>query len=1083
MAEVTVRGKARNEVKRRHPMMSAVMVAASLAFACAAFAADKPLGENWLDEPGFEKVEKKDSGQSIRTLPGGYTASGGTAVDWVADAHSGRTALALTPAADKEWFRFPIIIPGGQPRTFVFHFWARTDCDANTGDAASFYLHMSTPGFVGAGGGFPRTRFRYLKEWTHIGGTVTTDANTLGWFRFILYTTKPGLRILIDDAFFAEVTGWPQERIKALLGDATVTPRMALEPPTGTAGQVAKGNKLANASFELPANCGWAEFGGGKLQQTSLVTDDAAHGKACVRVNRLWHQRVALRPFSPHTFSAFFKPAQGKTVQVELLNAYSEGYRTKAAQIAHTFKLAEGWQRYSFTFTPPPNPAQNAYALRITGNVLMDAAQLEEGELTDFAPKRHVEFGLSTGAPFNLFLTGEPGALVLSGFNNAAKPAEEKALVALQDYWGRDVWKETVQIAAPAGEAIRFQVPLPQSLRGALRAQVRVDNEVLAEQVVSIVPPPRKPGLAPESLFGALVKFSDENLTVSRRLGIKWSRDHWSFCWYKVEPEPGKWIFTEADAAIDRALAHGVSVFGVLHGTPSWASRDGQQSYTSIPKDWTQWERYVEQVVSHFKGKVKVWEVWNEPQSATLYYDLCRHSYAAAKRANPDCLVIGCSSTLYSSSFLKEFVQLGGLQHLDEVSAHVYHYSANLREVFEKYSGLLGGRRVWNTEGGGWGGSTFYSTRLDHKPERPGVQQVGRYYTTFAATPIGRMQCYYWNVWPADYTPGYEYTWTFFEYDSSVKPEGVAYAVTAHELEGAKFVATLSEDNLRMHLFERDGASTAALWWEGEGVLKLSLPACDAAVRRRDIMGNDTAFAAVKPFDLEVDKDVQFLHVPLPPSQTRAILARAKPDKPTAAKPELVITYGGWQARALEGGDTFALGYHGGDPKGVFPVVQRDAVLGLGIVPTEHPKPAIEQTDQPAAGGQRLVIANENQNARLSRAVSLHPDRAEIEFEFRSLAAQGKDARCALHLAASPEAVMEQDGGFVLKLPTGERLKITFETLESSGLAEGVKWELATEGAELLLQARCREFVRGARWRWKATLRAMSPSQNARRER
>ncbi|MCM8757345.1 MAG: hypothetical protein NC823_02565, partial [Candidatus Omnitrophica bacterium] len=430
------------------------------------------------------------------------------------------------------------------------------------------------------------------------------------------------------------------------------------------------------------------------------------------------------------------------------------------------------------------------------------------------------------------------------------------------DYWDQEAWKEERTVMILPGGFSQQELLLPDSLRGAFRGQLESQqNEVLAQQVISVIPRLSHTGLNPESKFGSLVHLNEENLSVAQKLGVKWTRDHWSFCWYRLEPEPGRWNFQEAEEKLEKARKYGLSVFGVLHGVPAWASVDGTQSYTSRPKDWKKWEEYVEKTVSYFKGKVRVWEVWNEPQSAEFYEELCRHTYPVAKKANPDCLVIGLSSTLFSGSFLKEFAERGNLAYLDELSSHIYHYKPGLEETFQKYSHLLGGKPVWNTEGGGWGGSTFYTTRPDYKSGRPGVQQVGKYYTTVYSLPFVRLHCYYWNVWPADYNPAFEYSWTFFEHDSSVKPEGVAYAVTAASLEGSQPVKLLAKGGVRIHIFQKEGRTILVGWQDEEEQVAISLP-LSGPFLHRDIMGNERKVVSKGRLVWNLGKEVSFLERP-----------------------------------------------------------------------------------------------------------------------------------------------------------------------------------------------------------------------------
>jgi len=961
-------------------------------------------GVNWLKNPGFEEVGTGGS------LPGGYTVGGNPKVEWVKEAHSGNYALALAPMqASGNWFRFPINVPGGPPRKFVFSFWTRTEFDPATGDSPSFYLHMSTPGFVGAGGSFPRTRFRYLGEWTHIGGLVTSDINTIGWFRFILYTTKPGLRIFLDDLFFAEVTGLPEAEIQKLLAGTTLTPKMELASAVKEETDYQPGNKFANSSFELETGCGWGIFGGGKL----VPVAGGLEGGRAMPAERLWYQRLKLRPYRRHTFSGYFKAAAGSSanLRVEFLNGYSDGYRTKQAAISQDFKVTGDWQRYNFSFVPPANPSGNTYTLRLSGRVLADNLALEEGDLRPYQPARTLEHGISTGRDFNLFTWTEPKELLLQSRNYGPAPAAENLTLTIEDYFGREAWRQSIRAGAGAGTTAAVKIGLPDHLRGSLRALLKDGSgQVLNEQIFAVVPPPRYPGLRPESKFGALVQFSDANLYLARALGTKWSRDHWSFCWYAVEPKPGEWTWEKADEKLDRALKYGVSVFGVLHGTPAWASEDGSQGYTSRPRNWSEWETYVEKTVGHFKGRVRVWEVWNEPQSADFYAELCRRTYAAAKRADPDCLVIGLSSTLFSGGFLRRFVELGGLNHLDEVSAHFYNYSSGLAEAFKKYSQLLGGKPVWNTEGGGWGGSTFYSTRPDYRPERPGVQQVGHFYTTVCSLPEARFQCYYWNTWPADYNPGFEYSWTFIEHDSSLKPEGSAFAVTSYSLDGARPVKILSEDALKIHLFERGSSALAAFWWEEKGELDLELKfPRPAGGLVRDIMGNETPFRNQTALNLKAGRDVQFLEVAgMAAAGLEPVLLAAKAGRETAAQ-AVEVKGGPWSLRPTPGGETYSAN------RGAAPVILKDEFYNLGLMVTEKPNVRV-------LAGPALQLANENDGFHLLRTLKPGPAALEIEYRYRVKARPAETAgQVIFRLAGRLEA---QPGGYRLTLADGSRLSL-----------------------------------------------------------
>jgi hypothetical protein len=125
---------------------------------------------------------------------------------------------------------------------------------------------------------------------------------------------------------------------------------------------------------------------------------------------------------------------------------------------------------------------------------------------------------------------------------------------------------------------------------------------------------------------------SHENLwPVHWDLGVKWVRIGYHddpFNWHWVEQEKGKYVIDpRAEQALDELVDHGINVVMSL-GYGNWLyTEQGKR-----PWDKFFWEmyydlapapvegearqaflRYVRFVVSHFKDRVKYWEMWNEP--------------------------------------------------------------------------------------------------------------------------------------------------------------------------------------------------------------------------------------------------------------------------------------------------------------------------------------------------------------------------------------------------------------------------------------------------------------------------------------
>jgi len=75
---------------------------------------------------------------------------------------------------------------------------------------------------------------------------------------------------------------------------------------------------------------------------------------------------------------------------------------------------------------------------------------------------------------------------------------------------------------------------------------------------------------------------------------------------------------------IDREIKAGIEPLVVLAGVPAWASTHPEKwEYLGPgslypPTDVADWQEYCKQTAQHFKGRVKYYEVWNEPNGNGL---------------------------------------------------------------------------------------------------------------------------------------------------------------------------------------------------------------------------------------------------------------------------------------------------------------------------------------------------------------------------------------------------------------------------------------------------------------------------------
>ncbi len=272
--------------------------------------------------------------------------------------------------------------------------------------------------------------------------------------------------------------------------------------------------------------------------------------------------------------------------------------------------------------------------------------------------------------------------------------------------------------------------------------------------------------------------------TSAVKAGLVWARD-WSLKWQDVEPKKGHFTFAETDAEINRILRQGIKVMSVP-GFPSnmWSTTapaslkqhdpwyetstkapDPETQRDDVlyevgwpfmrmgypPRNMAEFKNYVAQIVGHYKGRIRDWEVFNEslytlyslPQRAGFKMaDYLRYQEAfieAARQANPECRILG--GCCYVSERMEnpgEFIKLGGLKNIDIFTLHYYPGHMPPEQVepwFQRLSRMMdqyGLRRpIWITE-------TAYSA-----DDEPWITPANVYLTTPAYLPSERMQAEY----------------------------------------------------------------------------------------------------------------------------------------------------------------------------------------------------------------------------------------------------------------------------------------------------------------------------------------------------
>jgi len=191
------------------------------------------------------------------------------------------------------------------------------------------------------------------------------------------------------------------------------------------------------------------------------------------------------------------------------------------------------------------------------------------------------------------------------------------------------------------------------------------------------------------------------SLRLIRDAGFRWIRQE--FPWEDIEIE-GKGIFRDRrqgqdisswekyDHIVDLAEEYGIEIIARLDNPPAWSRAAGNDAgYLAPPDDYADYGDFVYAVVSRYKGRIKYYQIWNEPNiypewgegpvDPEDYTELLKIGYARAKEADPEAVILsaGLAPTteeternLADMIFLQRMYDAGAKDYFDILSVQGY---------------------------------------------------------------------------------------------------------------------------------------------------------------------------------------------------------------------------------------------------------------------------------------------------------------------------------------------------------------------------------------------------------------------------
>jgi hypothetical protein len=219
-----------------------------------------------------------------------------------------------------------------------------------------------------------------------------------------------------------------------------------------------------------------------------------------------------------------------------------------------------------------------------------------------------------------------------------------------------------------------------------------------------------------------------------------------SIGWDDVEPQPDHFVFTFWDQVVRRAEERGIRLIPYVAYTPAWSTKGNPaDTWRQPPADPRQFEAVMEQLSRHYRGRIRSWELWNEPDNpaywlgtAAEYGTLLVRGAAGVRRGDPSAQVVfgGLAGKV---AFLADVLGRPGVPAaVDVVNVHAYFETWN-SEPIEQLTGYLdevaavvgriGVRPIWLAEVG-------YSDHRQGAVVSPGYRAFFAYEHTLAFGPV-----------------------------------------------------------------------------------------------------------------------------------------------------------------------------------------------------------------------------------------------------------------------------------------------------------------------------------------------------------
>ena len=315
--------------------------------------------------------------------------------------------------------------------------------------------------------------------------------------------------------------------------------------------------------------------------------------------------------------------------------------------------------------------------------------------------------------------------------------------------------------------------------------------------------------------------------------------------WKDLNPAPGQYNWASLDTLVADSLSRGVEMVYTFGYVPTWASTNptgtcnGAANGTCFAPYAEAWLHFVTEITSRYKGKIKYWELWNEPNAANYWQGSMNQIVAMARAAYPvikdagGIVLTPAPQGTNAYRWTGAYFAAGGAAYSDITSFHGYLYGPpeslsnlidSMRAIQSRYG--ISDQPLWDTEHS-WGSSTW---PMGADPSQQSAW-LARYIALSYSKGVARS---FWYAWDSAEWGGL--------YDKLNKQElkpGVAYREVYKWMTGARFTPCVANDELyQCHITRANGYQAVMVWSTGE---TSTFVAPSGMVRMRTLSGPSAA--------------------------------------------------------------------------------------------------------------------------------------------------------------------------------------------------------------------------------------------------